>query len=177
MKTTKARTWVAAASLTLCTGGLAFLPASAAHASVTSDPNWMNLSTLPDLGTCAPMMPGYSINDGTADQIPCVGALQDSLAAVGFSGLQIDGLYGADTWSAVWRFQSAHQLPATGDADAQTIALLDQVANSTAASSDNGASLQAPPAPAIPGTINGESYADVEPDVTTPDDNNDDYVP
>jgi peptidoglycan hydrolase-like protein with peptidoglycan-binding domain len=130
------------------------------------------------LGTCGPMVPGWSINEGMASQDPCVGALQDSLAAVGFGGLDVDGLYGVATWSAVWRFQSAHQLNATGDADAQTIGLLDQVANSPAAMSpDNGESLQAPPAPDFTVTVNGDSYVDVEPATDTPDDSGSDDVP
>jgi hypothetical protein len=73
-----------------------------------------------------------------------------------------------------------YQLNATGGADAQTIGLLDQVANSPpppAMSSGNGESLQAPPAPAIPVTINGDSYADVEPETDAPDDSDGDYVP
>jgi hypothetical protein len=46
-----------------------------------------------------------------------------------------------------------------------------------AMSSGNGESLQAPPAPAIPVTINGDSYADVEPETDAPDDSDGDYVP
>lgn len=176
MKTTKkTRALAAAASLILGAGGFAVLCAGSAHAATAG--NLLNPATLPDLGTCAPMTPGYSIEDDMPDQVPCVGALQESLAAVGFGSLQPDGLYGQDTWQAVWCFQSFHQLGATGDADAQTIVLLDEVANSPAAmTSDNGASLQAPAAPAIPVTVNGQVELEA-PDVTVPDDDDEDVIP
>jgi len=177
VKITKIRYWGAAASLTLGACAFAILPASAALASTSS--HWMDTSTLPDLGTCGPMTPGWNVEDDDPYQVPCVGALQDSLAAVGFSGVAVDGLYGQATWSAVWCFQTAHQLNATGDADAQTIGLLDQIANSPAAMSpDNGESLQAPAAPEITGTVDGAANVDVDPPATDENDqSDDDYVP
>jgi hypothetical protein len=184
-KTRLAGLFAGAATSAIC---LMALPAGAAHAQEATASKWpyYDPSTLPDLGTCPPMSYGYSVNTygGSLNQDPCVGALQYDLLIVGFSQLGADGEYGPQTWTDVWNFQTAHQLPATGNADAQTIALLDFVANSPEAiTDDNGAGVDGgpeiqpsvPPVP-IARVDNGEVDAGPEqPDVTVPDDQ--DYFP
>ena len=60
---------------------------------------------------------------------PCVAALQRLLNAdPPYAGIYHDGIFGPQTLAATRQFQSGHGLPASGRADAGTIALLGQLA-------------------------------------------------
>jgi peptidoglycan hydrolase-like protein with peptidoglycan-binding domain len=140
-------------SAALAAAGLSLL--LTAPASASDDP-----TIIPALGSCPKMAVG-ELHDAL-DQvvpIPCVVSLQQSLQAAGFTALDATGGYDAPTWEAVWNFQYAHTadgLEATGDADLDTILLLDQVTNSPAAvTEDNGADLDG----------NGEATPPEAPDI------------
>jgi Putative peptidoglycan binding domain len=60
---------------------------------------------------------------------PCVAALQQLLNAdPPHAGIYHDGIFGPQTLAATRQFQSSHGLPASGRADAGTIAVLGQLA-------------------------------------------------
>jgi len=60
---------------------------------------------------------------------PCVAALQQLLNAdPPHAGIYHDGIFGPQTLAATRQFQSGHGLPASGRADAGTIAVLGQLA-------------------------------------------------
>ena len=60
---------------------------------------------------------------------PCVAALQQLLNADSpHAGIYHDGIFGPQTLAATRQFQSGHGLPASGRADAGTIAALGQLA-------------------------------------------------
>jgi len=60
---------------------------------------------------------------------PCVAALQQLLNAdAPHAGIYHDGIFGPQTLAATRQFQSGHGLPASGRADARTIAVLAQLA-------------------------------------------------
>src|SRR5207253_3596189 len=60
---------------------------------------------------------------------PCVAALQQLLNAdPPYAGIYHDGIFGPQTLAATRQFQSGHGLPASGRADAGTIAVLGQLA-------------------------------------------------
>ena len=60
---------------------------------------------------------------------PCVAALQQLLNAdAPHAGIYHDGIFGPQTLAATRQFQSGHGLPASGRADAGTIAVLGQLA-------------------------------------------------
>ena len=60
---------------------------------------------------------------------PCVAALQKLLNAdPPHAGIYHDGIFGPQTLAATQQFQSSHGLPASGRADAGTIAVLGQLA-------------------------------------------------
>ena len=60
---------------------------------------------------------------------PCVAALQQLLNAdPPHAGIYHDGIFGPQTLAATRQFQSGHGLPASGRADAGTIAILGQLA-------------------------------------------------
>ena len=60
---------------------------------------------------------------------PCVAALQRLLNAdPPHAGIYHDGIFGPQTLAATRQFQSGHGLPASGRADAGTIAVLGQLA-------------------------------------------------
>ena len=146
------KTAVIAAGMIIAVTGL--VGASTAHAAGADfDP-----AQLPDLGTCGAL----SLGAGYITPNPCVASLQESLIASGFTQLGEDGVYGKDTWTAVYNFQQARGLAATGNADAQTVATVDQIANSPAAMGNNGA------------TASGDSQEYPEaPEVTVPDEQED----
>jgi Putative peptidoglycan binding domain len=60
---------------------------------------------------------------------PCVAALQQLLNAdPPHARIYHDGIFGQQTLAATWQFQSSHGLPANGQADAETIAVLGHLA-------------------------------------------------
>lgn len=128
------------------------LPMSSAFADT---PN----QDVPDLANCPQLAhETFETYSGQVIEIPCVRALKQNLDAVGYRNVELldysppifTGLYDAETWQDVWRFQAAHAadgLEPTGDADYSTIQVLDRVANSPAALGDNGQNIAAPSAP------------------------------
>lgn len=85
---------------------------------------------------------------------PSVMAVQDALARHGFP-VKVDGVLGPETRAAVKAFQSRHQLPATGEADAATLAKLGVQDGGHAAHSPSATSHAAHGRPAPQGGMAG----------------------
>lgn len=111
-----------------CTGSYGEMTQKAV--ALFQETNMMEKTGVADLSTCtalyaglaAPLKDPDTLRRGDVSEE--VEQLQSSLAAYGYFDRNVTGMFGATTEIAVRLFQMAHNLPSTGEADGELMALL-----------------------------------------------------